>query len=271
MRDDWKKFEGHVLNDKFPLQKLLGSTSHSAVFLTQSPPPQPKTLAIKFINSLAKADFQTSLLLSASKLRHPSLLRVLPGGHCQLAGTDLVFALMEYAEEDLGQVLPYRPLGEKEAREILGLLLDALSHIHSKGFAHTHIKPSNIMAIDGQLKLSSDTALTLGESRAAYRPVDAYDAPEAATARAARSSDIWSLGVTLVEVLTQHTPVSSPQSQAEPMVPSTIPQPFLDIARHCLRRDPGLRWTTAQIADCLKALPFKSPQLPQGSSPLKRK
>ena len=271
MRDEWKKFEGHVLNDKFPLQKLLGSTSHSAVFLTQSPPPQPKTLAIKFINSLATADFQTSLLLSASKLRHPCLLRLLPGGHCQLAGADLVFALMEYAEEDLGQVLPYRPLSEKEAREILGLLLDALSHIHSKGFAHTHIKPSNIMAIDGQLKVSSDTALPLGESRPTYRPVDAYDAPEAATAKAAGSSDVWSLGVTLVEVLTQQTPVSSPQSQADPMVPSTIPQPFFDIARHCLRRDPGLRWTTAQIADCLKALPFRSPHVPQGSSPLKRK
>ena len=259
MTDEWKKFEGHVLNNKFPLQKLLGSTSYSAVFLTQSPPPQPKTLAIKFISSSAKADFQTSVLLSASKLRHPSLLRLLPGGRCQLAGADLVFVLMEYAEEDLGQVLPYRPLREKEAREILGTLLDALSYIHSKGFAHAHIKPSNIMAVDGQLKLSSDTALPLGERRPAYRPVDAYDAPEAATAPAAGSSDVWSLGVTLVEVLTHQIPVPSPDGHADPMVPSTIPQPFLDIARNCLRRDPRLRWTTAQIADCLSALPSRLP------------
>ena len=72
------------------------------------------------------------------------------------------------------------------------------------------------------------------------------------SAAVAASSDVWSLGVTLVEVLTQQTPVSSPESQADPTVPSTIPQPFFDIAAHCLRRDPGLRWTTAQIADCLK-------------------
>ena len=271
MRDDWKKFEGHVLNDKFPLQRFLGSTSHSAVFLTQSPPPQPKMIAIKLIHSRAKADFQSSVLQRASKLRHPNLLRLLPGGHCQFADMDLGFVLMEYAEEDLGSVLPNRPLTEKEAREVLGPLLDALNYLHSQSFAHSHIKPSNIMAMDGQLKLSSDTLVPLGEPRAAYRPADAYDAPEAVRAPIAGSSDVWSLGVTLVEVITQHAPVSYRESQADPIVPSTIPQPFLEIARHCLRREPGVRWTTAQIADCLTRHPSRLPHAPQESSPLKRK
>jgi serine/threonine protein kinase len=164
---------------------------------------------------------------------------------------------MEYAEKDLGQGLPDRPLSENEASEMLGPLLDALSYIHSKGFAHSHIKPSNIMAVGNQLKLSSDSVLPLGEPFPAYRPVDAYTAPEAGTAPVAPSSDVWSLGVTLVEVLTQQAPVSSPESQADPTVPSTIPQPFLDIAQHCLRRDPGLRWTAAQIADCLNPAPVQ--------------
>src|SRR5205807_2367345 len=63
--------------------------------------------------------------------------------------------------------------------------------------------------------------------------------------------DIWSLGVTLLEVLTPETPVSSPERQDDPAVPSTIPQPFFDIARNCLRREPSLRFTAAQIRDCL--------------------
>jgi Protein kinase domain len=255
MRDDWKEFEGQVFN-KFPLQRFLGSTSSTAVFLTQSPPPEQKGIAIKLINP-AKVEFQLSVLLRASKLNHPNLLRLLPGGCSQLGGMNLVFVVMEYAEKNLGQGLPDRPLSENEASEMLRPLLDALTYIHSKGFAHSHIKPSNIMAVGDQLKLSSDTVLPVGEPRPTYRPLDVYAAPEAGSAPVAPSSDVWSLGVTLVELLTQQAPVSSPESQADPTVPSTIPQPFLDIAQHCLRRDPGLRWTTAQIADCLNSAPVQ--------------
>jgi len=255
MRDDWKKFEGQVVNKVFPLRRFLGSTSHSAVFLTQSGHAQPKDLAIKFISAGANADSQVSLLHRASKLSHPNLLRLLPGGRCGLADMELVFVVMEYAEENLGQVLPNRKFTAKETCELLAPLLDALSHIHSQGLAHSHIKPSNIVAIGNQIKLSSDTVLPLGEPRPANRPADAYDAPEAGTALVAASSDAWSLGATLVEILTQHTPASSQESQTDPIVPPTLPQPFLDIARQCLRRDPSLRWTTAQIAGCLKPAP----------------
>jgi hypothetical protein len=257
MQADWKKFEGQVVNKMFPLRKFLGSTSHSAVFLTQSAHEQPKNLAIKFISAGAKADWQASLFHRASKLSHPNLLRLLPGGPCKLGDMDLVFAVMEYAEQDLGRVLSNGPLTEKEARETLGTLLAALGYIHSNGFAHSHIKPSNIMAVDDQLKLACDTVLPLGEARPDFRPVDAYDAPEAGTARVAGSSDVWSLGVTLVEMLTQRTPTSLQESQADPIVPPTLPQPFLDIARRCLRRDPSLRWTTAQTEACLKPAPVQ--------------
>jgi serine/threonine protein kinase len=257
MSVDWKKFEGQVVNNIFPLHKLLGSTNHSAVFLTQSGHAQPKQLAIKFINAGPKADYQASLLQHASKLSHPNLFHLLPGGRCQLADIDLVFVVMEYAESDVGRVLPARPLTTKETRETLGEVLGALNHIHSKGFAHSHIKPSNIMAISGQLKLTCDTLLPFGEPRPAHRPIDTYDAPEVSNALIAGSSDIWSLGVTLVEVLTQRPPAQSPENQADPIVPSTLPQPFLDIARQCLRRDPQLRWTTAQVANRLNPTPVQ--------------
>ena len=268
MRDDWKKLEGQVVNKLFPLRRFLGSTSHSAVFLTQSGHAPPKNLAIKFVSAGANADSQVSLMHRAAKLSHPNLLLLLPGRSCRLLDMDLVFVVMEYAEENLGQVLANRTFTAKETRELLGPLLDALTHIHRQGLAHSHIKPSNIMAVGNQLKLSNDTVLPLGEPRPASRPADAYDAPEAGTLPVSASSDVWSLGVTLVEMLTQHTPTSSEESQADPIVPRTLPQPFLDIARQCLRRDPSLRWTTAQIAGCLKAapVPVAAPEATAGAA-----
>jgi serine/threonine protein kinase len=260
MRNDWKKLEGRVVNNVLPLRRLLGSTSHSAVFLTQSGHEPPKDLAVKFISAGTKTDSLTSLLHRASKLTHTNLLRLLPGGPCQLGDMNLVFVVMEYAAEDLGRVLRNRPLAASETREMLGPLLGALSYLHGQGLAHSHIKPSNIMAIGKQLKLSSDTVLPFSNPRPAYRAADAYDAPEAGTALVGGSSDVWSLGVTLVEIFTRQAPVSSPGSQAEPRVPSAVPQPFFDIARQCLVRDPVLRPTTAQIADCLRPLPFRLPR-----------
>jgi len=54
--------------------------------------------------------------------------------------------------------------------------------------------------------------------------------------------------MTLVETLTQHPPALPPGSEADPIVPDTLPQPFLDIARNALRREPGRRWTIRDIA-----------------------
>ena len=257
MRDDWKKFEGQVVNKMFTLQAFLGSTSHSAVFATQSPPPQAKNLAIKFVSAGARADAHVSLLQRASLLSHPNILRLLPGGRCRLADMDLIFMLMEYAEEDLGQILPAHPLPAARTREMLGLLLGALSHLHTKNFAHTHIKPSNIMSISKQLKLSCDVVQPFGETRHGYRQLDAYDAPEAGTALVAPSSDMWSLGMTLVETLTQQLAAPSQDGQSDPVAPPSLPQPFLEIAQQCLRRDPRQRWTMAQVAHCLNPAPVE--------------
>jgi len=53
--------------------------------------------------------------------------------------------------------------------------------------------------------------------------------------------------MTLVEALTQRLPAWESQSQAEPALPETFPEPFLEIARQCLRRDPQQRCTVAEI------------------------
>src|SRR6266576_3577420 len=133
MSFSWKQYEGQVINNTFPLQRYLGGSSESAVFL-----------------------LQLSLWRRASKLTHPQLLQLYQGGRCRLADMDLLYVVMEHAEENLSEILPQRALTPSEARDMLGLVLDALSNLHAQGLVHSHLKPSNILATSDQVKLSTD-------------------------------------------------------------------------------------------------------------------
>src|SRR5215471_1909657 len=252
MSDVWKQWEGQLADNKFPLHHFLAATNHSAVFLTQLPDPQPRQAAIKFISADDPAPGQQLAVWNqVAKLSHPNLLRLFHWGRCRLEGMNLLYVVMECAEENLGQILPQRPLTPDETRDMLNPVVDVLAYLHSKFYVHSHIKPSNLLAVGDQLKLSSDTICPITQPREALREPDAYDAPEVAFSPAkpsTPSSDVWSLGVTLVEALTQAAPALPFDVSAEPIVPNSLLQPFLDIARHALRRDPTDRWAAAQIA-----------------------
>ena len=248
MSDIWRLCEGQVIENRYRLRQYLGGTDDSAVFVTHLPEPKSGRAVIKFIPAGPSADFQLSHWRRAMQLVHPNLLPIHDIGRCRLENRDRLFIVMEYAEEDLSQILPQRALTPSEVRDMLGPVLDALVYLHSNGVAHSRIKPSNILATADQLKLSTDAIFPLGEARKVARKIDVHDAPETNSAALAASADAWSLGATLVETLTQQVPVLPAGSQTDPGVPDSIPQPFLDIARHTLRRDPRRRWTMGEIA-----------------------
>jgi eukaryotic-like serine/threonine-protein kinase len=256
MSDIWNQCEGQVIGDRFRLQQYLGGTDDSAVFLTQLATPQSQKAAIKFIPAGPAAELQLSLWHRIKQLSHPNLLRIFEIGRCRLQNRDRLYVVMEYAEENLSQILPERALTESEAREMLGPVLDALVFLHGHGLVHLRIKPSNILATADQLKLSSDSLFPIGESRKSSSRFDTHDAPETAASPLSPAADVWSLGMTLIETLTQRPLALQPGSQADPIVPETIPQPFLDIARHALRRDPRRRWTISEIGARLNPAAF---------------
>ena len=152
----------------------------------------------------------------------------------------LLYVVMDYAEENLSQILSHRPITPAEAREMLEPVLDALAYVHGQGFAHGHIKPANIMGVEDQLKISSDGLCRMHESRSRLGKPGVYAAPEIAGGETSPAADVWSLGMTLVEALTQRLPVWDGSEQGEPVLPETLPAPFLELVRHCLRRDPQL-------------------------------
>ncbi|HXN99354.1 MAG TPA: protein kinase [Candidatus Acidoferrales bacterium] len=240
---------GQVVDGKFRLGQFVGGDELSSVFLVDYDSQEVPKAAIKLIPAdSVDAPAQLARWRHAAKLSHPHLIRILEMGRCELDSTPMLYVVMEYAEENLSQVIARRPLSPAEARDILGPVVDALAYVHAKGFVHCRLKPANVMADDDLLKISSDGLCRIGEYSGSMGKPGDYDPPEAAGGRISPAGDVWSLGMTLAEALTQRLPVWERTNQAEPALPSNLPPEILDLARHCLRRDPQLRWTVADIA-----------------------
>jgi len=252
MSELWKQWEGQVIDRKYQLRRLLGSTDHSAVFYAEYRDPETRKAAVKFLAAdLPHSEQVLADWKRAQQISHANLLPIYSVGRCQIEDMDVIYAAMEYADENLAEILPHRALTSEEARDMLSTVVEMLVHLHVRKLTHGHIKPSNIMAVGDQLKLTSDTIEPLVEAREMRRKRDVYDAPEIPAAAYTPAADIWSLGVTLVEALTQQPAFLPFNENAEPVISPSIREPFREIAANALRRDPKTRWTSLDVASKL--------------------
>ena len=257
MTNAWKQQEGQIVDGRYRLVLYLGGSDHSAVFLTELPNTRERA-AIKLIGSdPAETDSQLSRLRRAAKLSHPHLARILEIGQAQIGSAHVVYLVTDYAEEDLSLILPDRPLSPEEVREMLPLIIDTMRYLHSHGFVHARMKPSNIQAVNDQLKLSIDGVCTPHERGSSGEKSSPYDPPELAPTGPSTAGDVWSLGMTIVEVLTQRLPIWEWTGHADPPAPRNLPAPFLEIVRNCLRRDPAMRCTLREISENLEPQPVQ--------------
>jgi TonB family protein len=123
---------------------------------------------------------------------------------------------------------------------------EALAFLHKAGFVHGGIKPSNIMAVKDELKISADGLRQTGE-RPTTHPSSAYDPPEFKIAGPSPAADIWSLGATLLAVLTQNEPQLGAGEPRPASVPATVPPTLREITRQCLQPEPRQRGTVSHI------------------------
>ena len=263
----WTEWQGMVVDGTFYLDRYLGGTERSAVYLTDWGEPKSKPAAIKLIAADAEsADLHLSRWKLVSGLSHPNLLRVYQSGLCELDGLKLLYVVMEYAEENLSEILGQRPLTVEEARETFSGVLEALAALHHQGLVHGQLKPANIMAIGDQLKISSDS---IGNEASGTVYPSHYSAPEAANGTLSPATDIWSFGMTLVEALTQQLPSGKCGSDGELELPD-LPAAFLEIAQHCLTQDASRRWTIAGIRAHLLPKQAQAPKLAERQLPMEQ-
>jgi len=242
----WKDLEGQSLGS-CTLQTFIGGSDQTAVFATTRSNGEKAAIKLAPLDPRT-SELKLSRLRQAMRLSHPHLLRIYDAGIGELQGKSLLWVLTSFADEDLSQVLPVRALTPTETGQMLSPVLAAISYLHGEGFIHGRIKPSNIMAIGDQVKLSTDSLSVQGDP-----PLNtlrtAYDAPELKQGKSLPASDTWSLGMSVVNVLTQSVP-SLAGGAAK--IPDSIPQPFSAVAERCLQVDARQRASLDEIQDLLK-------------------
>ncbi len=254
--DAWAAWENQVINGTFPLRRFLGGSDHSAVFLTESSAHGLAEAAIKLIPaSTVPAAEQLAHWRAAAALSHPHLVRILDFGRCELGGREFLFVVTEYADQVLTQILAARALNAAEVREVLRPVLETLAFLHQHGFVHSRLKPSNFLAINDQLKIAGDTVRPTGSASSGVVSSSAYDAPELSGGKMSPANDIWALGATIVEGLTQTVPVWADSLRETVRLPSGVPLSFAGIVQRCMAKSPASRPTATELLS-----PYKSAQ-----------
>ncbi len=142
-------------------------------------------------------------------LNHPNIVQEL--GLAESAG--VLFAVMELVEgETLSAVLARQgPLPLEEAVEIVRQVGAALDYAHAGLAIHRDIKPANLIRRpDGTVKIL-DFGLARLMAHSQYRAATrvgsvAYMAPEQFSGAAGLNADLWGLGVSLYQLLTNTLP-----------------------------------------------------------------
>src|SRR5271165_1578196 len=243
----WTKWQGHVINGVFQLGRCLGCSDHSGVFLTKSA-ARPSEVAIKLVPiNRVLAESLLPRWKRAGGLTHPHLLRLLEWGGCQLDGLPYLYAVMEYADQTLAQLLLHRALTDEEAQEILLPTLDALAFLHSLNLVQGQLKPANILVVGDQLKLASDTIRRVSEGTMSTNTPTVYDPPDAQRGSSSTTSDIWALGVSLFEALTRRPPSGLGESGEAVVLPADFSPEFRDVVARCLSPSPQDRPSVSEL------------------------
>jgi serine/threonine protein kinase len=255
----WTKWEGRIVNGLFPLRRFLGRSNHSVVFLTEFKAQNSTKAAIKLIPADPALDeAQLTRWQRIAALSHPHLVRVLDSGQCKLGGHPFLFVVMEYAEQTLAQILPHRPLTPDEVREMLIPTLGALAYLHRKHMVQGRLKPTNFLVVNDQLKLASDTIRLTGDPIAVSAKPSAYDPPEAKNGAIEAAGDVWGLGTTLVEALTQNPAASLGEAS----------DALTDAVRRCVNPNPASRPTIFDLQ--AQFSPVSVPAAPAPTAPVPR-
>jgi len=171
---------------------------------------------------------------SAGRLNHPNIVAAIDVGEDQ----GFYYFAMEYVDGETLTAMLAREgrLAEPRALAVATDVARALDHAHHKGLIHRDIKPDNIMVTqDGRVRVTDFGLARALDAEAGAAPEDrflgtpAYVAPEQVRCEPDIDcrADLFSLGVTLFQMLTGELPFHGANAMAVAAAVLTEPLPPL--------------------------------------------
>jgi hypothetical protein len=250
----------------------IGEGGFGKVFLASNPLLSEQLFAIKVVATDLGADQMygalTHELQHIGRLVHKNIVQIRGFGVHDSGETKNPYLVMDYVEgpngasytlEDYLTTKGWR-LPEDEVLRLFKQILAALCSVHQEMIAHLDIKPRNIL-LDKTLKpyvsdfgisAAVHTASVGGRTVTEVKGFSPSYAPmeQSHLGQGSRRSDVFSLGVLLLECLTGRRPETVPSPTA-PQVNYAPPSAFEcdprwdPLIEKCLSPDPALRYDTA--------------------------
>jgi len=201
-----------------------------------------------------------------ARLSHPNIVTIFDIGE----ENGQHFIVMEFLE---GQTLRERiaegPLALAETSAILDGVAAGLDAVHAAGIIHRDIKPSNVMLLPGGGVKLMDFGVARGHEDTLVTQAGSivgsptYMAPEQTQGEeCSAATDLWSLGVTLYEMLAGRPPFVGENvprilfqvaHEKPPALPQATPS-VREVLNRALEKNPGRRYKSArQLADAFRA------------------
>ena len=263
---------GTMLSGRYEVLKRVGSGGMADVYMAKDHKLN-RNVAVKVLKSEYVEDekflkkFETEAQ-AVARLSHPNIVNIYDVG----MEDGINYIVMELAEGiTLKEYIRKKGyLSPKETVEISTQIASAISHEHKNHIIHRDIKPQNILVSDtGIIKVTdfgiakATSSNTVTSTATAMGSVH-YISPEQAKGRFCdEKSDIYSLGITMYEMVTGHVPfdhengvtIALMHLQNEITPPSQIrdgiPDSLEKIILKCTMKKPEERYQTADdlIAD----------------------
>ncbi len=251
---------GDLISNRYRVIAKVGEGGMGCVYeVTDRFLPERGRVALKTIRpELAQdpnivARFEREVRLSLS-LAHPNVCRTYDLGRHGDGETATLYLTMEFLSggrlsDWLRNEYAHRAMSQQEALPLFSQMAAGLSAIHAQNIVHRDFKPGNVMlskTTNGCRAVITDLGLARALEDGGYtRPgavmgTAGYMAPEGSETCAA---DVYSLGVTMLEMLTGK--LSAPEGVEQALCERGVEQWLRTVVAKCCEREPLRRYSGA--------------------------